>query len=67
MCHIKTGFTEQTLDIASQLVARILIENNLTINDIYRHYDITGKICPKFFVEDERLWINFKNMVNKWL
>ena len=25
-----------------------------------RHYDVTGKICPKYFVEHEDAWEQFK-------
>lgn len=67
MCHTKTGFTEKTLDVTAQLVATLLIEHKLSIKNLYRHFDITGKICPKFFVEDESLWEDFKKRVNKWL
>lgn len=59
MCHTSKGFTEETLETVSSLIAQIIEEHNLTINDVYRHFDITGKICPKFFVEDEEQWKEF--------
>lgn len=65
MCHTQNGFTEETLETTAKLVAQILIENDLTISDLYRHFDITGKMCPKFFVEDENQWNNFKSRVSK--
>ena len=33
-----------------------------TIN-VIRHYDVTGKICPKYFVEHEDAWEQFKSDV----
>jgi len=30
---------------------------------VIRHYDITGKICPKYFVENEDAWKQFKSDV----
>lgn len=63
LCHTPNGFTEETLETASNLVAQILLENDLLINDVYRHYDITGKICPKFFVDSELDWKKFKERV----
>lgn len=63
MCHTKDGFTEETLDTCAKLVAQLLIEHDLTVQNLYRHFDITGKLCPKFFVEDEKQWIDFKMRV----
>lgn len=67
MCHTDKGFTEETLDTVAKLVSQILLENNLTIDDVYRHYDVTGKICPKFFVEDEKKWAAFKNKIKGYM
>ena len=25
-----------------------------------RHYDVTGKMCPKYYVEHEDAWLVFK-------
>ena len=36
---------------------------SLTEEDVIRHYDITGKICPKYFVENEDAWKQFKSDV----
>ena len=63
MCHTDKGFTEETLETTSKLVAQILTEHDLTISDVYRHFDITGKLCPKFFVEDEEQWKEFLKRV----
>lgn len=67
MCHTDKGFTEETLETASKLVAQLLTEHDLTINDVYRHFDITGKICPLFFVKDEEQWKNFKKRIEEKL
>ena len=63
MCHTKDGFTEETLETVSTLVAQLLAEHDLTVQNLYRHFDITGKLCPKFFVEDEKQWTAFKARV----
>lgn len=34
------------------LVAKLLKDHGLGIDDLYRHYDVTGKDCPKYFVTD---------------
>ena len=32
-------------------------------DQVIRHYDVTGKICPKYFVEDEDAWVEFRRNV----
>lgn len=65
MCHAKEGFTEETINATVDLVAFLLLKYELTIDDLYRHYDVTRKNCPKFFVEDEKLWEAFKSKVKQ--
>ena len=50
-----------------ELTAWLCEKFNLTEEDIIRHYDITGKICPKYFVDDEKAWEQFKQDVKKVL
>ena len=33
--------------------------------DIIRHYDVTGKECPKYFVDYENEWNLFKAQVKR--
>ena len=33
---------------------------NIPAENVIRHYDVTGKNCPKYFVEDEEAWKQFK-------
>lgn len=44
------------------LAAKLLLENHLTIDDLVRHYDITGKNCPQFLL-DNKSWGEFKELV----
>ena len=30
------------------------------MDDVIRHYDVTGKNCPKYYVEHEDAWKQFK-------
>ena len=32
----------------------------IPVENVIRHY-VTGKICPRSFVEDEKLWLAFKD------
>lgn len=64
-CHPDENgkFTKETYDSLVQLVAWLCGEYNLKQNDIIRHYDVTGKICPKYYVENEEAWEQFKSDV----
>ena len=33
---------------------------NLTSEDVILHYDVTGKICPKYYVDHPDAWEQFK-------
>ena len=35
------------------LIYYLMEKYDLTVNDIYRHYDITGKYCPMFAINEE--------------
>jgi len=61
LCHDDwTGkFSESVLDQAVELGAYLMIEYGLESNQIFRHYDITYKNCPKYFVENPDEWKAF--------
>lgn len=64
-CHPdKSGkFEDATYESLVELVAWLCGEYNLDKNRIIRHYDVTGKICPKYFVDHEDKWEEFKKDV----
>lgn len=64
-CHPgKNGkFNKKTYQSMIQLVAWLCGEYDLDAEDIIRHYDVTGKNCPKYFVENEDAWEAFKTEV----
>ena len=61
-CHPdETGqYTEATYSSLVRLSAFLCDKYRLTEEDLIRHYDITGKICPKYFVEHGEAWEQFK-------
>lgn len=61
-CHKdETGeFTDETYRSVIQLTAYLCDKYGLSEEDVIRHYDVTGKICPKYFVENEDAWEQFK-------
>lgn len=62
VCHPdETGkFTNKTYRSLVQLTAWLCVKFDLTEDDVIRHYDVTGKNCPKYFVEHEDAWADFK-------
>lgn len=64
-CHPdETGkFTEETYQSMVQLTAWLCRKYSLTADTVIHHYDVTGKNCPKYFVENEEAWANFKEDV----
>lgn len=65
VCHEdETGkFNKKTRQSLVKLTAWLCGEYNLKEEDIIRHYDVTGKCCPKYYVEHEDKWIQFKTEV----
>lgn len=60
-------FNEQTYDAVVKLTAWLVGEYALEIDDVIRHYDVTGKNCPKYFVEHESAWEDFKIDVETYI
>ena len=61
-CHPdETGvFTDETYHSMVQLCAWLCMKFDLDENDVIRHYDVTEKNCPKYFVENEEAWVKFR-------
>lgn len=61
-CHTdETGkFTEATYTSLVRLTGWLCYRFNLTSQEVIRHYDVTGKICPKYFVDHPPAWEQFK-------
>ena len=73
-CHPdSTGkFNDKTYKSLVELTAYLCKKYNLTEKDIIRHYDVTGKVCPRSFVPSKNggtdnnsnsAWNKFKNDV----
>ena len=56
-------FNEATYNSLVELCADICNRYGLTVDNIIRHYDVTGKECPRYYVRNEQEWIKFKNDV----
>lgn len=62
-CHPDESgqFNDATYQSLQELVRALMDTYHLQSQDVIRHYDITGKICPKYFVDHEDQWQEFLN------
>ena len=62
-CHPdETGqFNTATYDSTVKLTAWLCTRFGLTSDQVIRHYDVTGKDCPKYYVENPDAWIQMKS------
>ena len=42
------------------LIVILMGRYDLGVEDVIRHYDVTGKNCPKYFVEHTEAWDTFR-------
>lgn len=56
---------EETIANAIELTKFLMEKYDIPVDNVIRHYDVTGKMCPKPFVEDEKLWIDFKERLEE--
>ena len=64
-CHPTSDghFNEKTLESLRQLVKWLCEKYTLEKDAIIRHYDVTGKDCPRYFVAHPDEWEAFKDSV----
>jgi N-acetylmuramoyl-L-alanine amidase CwlA len=62
-CHPdKTGkFSDKTYASLVELAATLCKKYNLKKDDIIRHYDVSGKKCPLYYVDHEEAWNKLKD------
>lgn len=64
-CHPdKTGkFNDKTYNSLIELCVFLCKKYGIKPENIVRHYDVTRKICPIYFIEHQAEWQGFKNQV----
>jgi len=62
VCHPSENgkFNDVTYARVIELTAWLCSEFGLDEKDVIRHYDITGKLCPLYYVENEDAWEQLK-------
>ena len=67
--HESWSFTEAALNQAVLLIKYLMITYNIPIENVVRHYDVTGKWCPGIIGwntapgNNENAWLAFKNRI----
>lgn len=56
---------DKTVSNAVKLVKELMEKYNVPIENILRHYDVTGKKCPEPFVRNISQWTEFKQRLEK--
>lgn len=67
VCHPdETGkFSEKTYQSLVKLTVWLANKYYIQDKNIIRHYDVTGKLCPKYYVEHEDAWKKLKDEIEK--
>lgn len=69
LCSIKQNgeyaFKQETVNLAAELTRYLMGRYNIPIENVIRHYDVTGKNCPAPFVAHEDQWKKFKELLVK--
>jgi len=67
MCDtIRNGKHEVSSKTRANAIAlgkEIVKKYGIKKENVIRHYDVTGKNCPAYFVKDEEAWIKFRNEI----
>lgn len=61
------SFNQETYNEVIHLTAWLCAKFGLDENDVIRHYDVTGKKCPLYYVEHEDAWEQFRADVRTYL
>ena len=69
VCHSDESgeFSKKARNSLVEFTAWLCNNFDLSEKNIIRHYDITGKICPKYYVDNEEKWNELKKDIKKRL
>lgn len=68
-CHLDESgrFTHETYNSCVHLTAYLAAKYDIDREHIIRHYDVTGKECPLYYVEHEDKWEEFRDDVMAYI
>jgi len=58
-------FKEETVNNAALLTKELMKRYGISPENVIRHYDVTGKICPAPFSNDVTKWNDFKRRISQ--
>ena len=63
VCHADEAgeFSAEMMASLLRLTAWLCEEFDLAPADVIRHYDVTGKVCPKYYVDHPEAWEDFRS------
>lgn len=64
MCINEDGNYDGAMHMDAKLIASLLHKYNLSLINVKRHYDWSGKICPNYMIRQNR-WLEFLSYVDK--
>lgn len=56
--------SEATLANTVALCVNLMAKYDIPLENVYRHFDVTGKLCPSYMVDAEK-WAEFKARLQK--
>ena len=56
--------TEKTMANTAELVKELMKKYHIDIDHVYRHFDVTGKHCPAYFMNSDA-WAEFKERLKE--
>lgn len=67
VCHPDASgqFSEKTYASLVRLVTWLCRELELDQTDLLRHYDVTGKLCPLYYVKNPQEWESFCDEIGR--
>lgn len=70
LCSEKDGagryyFNDETVSLAVKVVKYLMKKYSVGVDNVIRHYDVTRKICPAPFAENEKAWTDFKKRLTE--
>lgn len=60
----KYDFSEAELSLAAELIRDLMARYHIPPENVIRHYDVTGKLCPAPFAKNESAWQAFKQRLS---